>query len=42
MIWNHLDALSTYLDLYSTTYEKILILGDFNVGTEKQHISFLR
>ena len=34
MIGNHLDALSTYLDLHSTTYEKILILGDFNVGIE--------
>ena len=22
MIWNHLDTLSTYLDLHSTTYEK--------------------
>ena len=30
MICNHLNALSTYLDLHSTTYEKILILGDFN------------
>ena len=38
MIGNHLDALSTYLDLHSTTYEKILILGDFNVGIEEQHV----
>ena len=38
MIYNHLDALSTYLDLNSTTYEKILILGDFNVGKEEQHM----
>ena len=38
MIYNHLDALSTYLDLNSTAYEKILILGDFNVGTEEQHM----
>ena len=38
MIGNHLDALSTYLDLHSTTYEKILILGDFNVGIEEQHM----
>ena len=38
MICNHLDALSTYLDLHSTTYEKILILGDLNVGIEKQHM----
>ena len=27
MIGNHLDALSTYLDLHSTTYEKILNRG---------------
>ena len=33
MICNHLHALSTYLDLHPTTYEKSLILGDFNVGT---------
>ena len=38
LIGNHLDALSTYLDLHSTTYEKILILGDFNVGIEEQHL----
>ena len=38
MICNHLDALSTYLDLHSTTYEKILILGNFNVGIEEQHM----
>ena len=38
MIGNHLAALSTYLDLHSTTYEKILILGDFNVGKEEQHM----
>ena len=38
MIGNHLDALSTYLDLHSTTYEKILILGDFNVEIEEQHM----
>ena len=41
MICNHLDALSTYLDLHSTTYEKILILGDFNVGIEEQHMKAL-
>ena len=36
MICSHLNALSTYLDLHSTTYEKDLILGDFNVGIEEQ------
>ena len=35
MISIHLDALSKYLDLYSSTHEKIL-LGDFNVGIEEQ------
>ena len=38
MICNHLDALSAYLDLHSTTYEKILILGDFIVEIEEQHM----
>ena len=38
MICSHVDSLSTYLDLHSTTYEKILILGDFNVGIEEQHM----
>ena len=38
MTCNHLDWLSTYLDLYSTTYEKVLILGNFNVGIEEQHM----
>ena len=38
MICLHLDALSTSLDLHSTTYEKVLIVGNFNVGTEKQHM----
>ena len=33
----HLDTLSTSLNLHCTTYEKILIVGDFNVGIEKQH-----
>ena len=41
MICNHLDTLSTFLDLQSTTYEKILILGDFNVGIEEQHMKAL-
>ena len=38
MICNHLDAVSTYVDLHSTTYEKILIWGDFNVGIEEQYM----
>ena len=39
MICNHLDALSAYLDLDSTTHKTILILGDFDVGIEEQHIN---
>ena len=31
-------SLSTCLDLHSTTYENILILGNFNVGIEDQHM----
>ena len=38
MICNHLDALSTWLDLHSTTYENTLILDDFDVGIEEQNI----
>ena len=30
-IGNHLKALSDFLDSHSSTYKKILILGDFNV-----------
>ena len=38
MICLHLDALSTSLDLHSTTYEKVLIVGNFNVRIEKQQM----
>ena len=38
MICNHLDALCTCLDLHFTTYERVLILGDFNAGIEKQYV----
>ena len=31
-------SFSTCLDLHSTTYENILILGNFNVGIEDQHM----
>ena len=36
LIDNHLDALSKYLDLYSSEYEKVLPLGDFNADIIKQ------
>ena len=42
MICNHLDVLNTYLDLHSITYEKILILVDFNIGVEGQHMKAFR
>ena len=43
MISNHLRALSEYLDLHSSNYEKFIILGDFNVEMEAQQIeSFSR
>ena len=29
MVCNHLDTLSTYLDLHSTNHEKVLVLGEF-------------
>ena len=46
MTCNYLDALSTYLDLHSTTYEKVLILEGFNVGiwnmNEEQRMKVFR
>ena len=38
MIDNHLHVLSKYLDLYSSKYEKVLILDEFNAGIEEKHI----
>ena len=38
MICNDLDAMSRYLHLNFTTYEKILILGEFNVGIGEQYM----
>ena len=37
-ISNTLLAISDSLNLYSSTYNKIVILGDFNLGTEDNHI----
>ena len=39
-ISNTLLAISDSLNLYSSTYNKIVILGDFNLGTEDNHIRF--
>ena len=38
LIDGHLDAFSQYIALHSLTCEKVLILGDFNVRIEKQHM----
>ena len=35
MICNYLDALGTYLDLHSTTYEKLLILNNCYVDRNR-------
>ena len=35
---NNLKALSDFLDSHSSTYEKILILGDFNVEADDQNM----
>ena len=35
---NQLDAQSKYLDLYSSTHEKVTILGGFNADIEEKHM----
>ena len=35
---NHLKALSDFLDSHSSTYEKVLTLGDFNVEADDQNM----
>ena len=37
-IGNHLKALSDFLDSHSSTNEKVLILGDFNVEADDQNM----
>ena len=37
-ISNHIGALSDFLDFHSSTYNNIIILGDFNVGVEEPHM----
>ena len=34
MICQHMEALAKNMDLYSSTYEKIFFLGDFNASVE--------
>ena len=38
MIDNHFDALRKYLDLYSSRYEKVLILDDLNADITEKHM----
>ena len=38
LIGNHLDAVSKTLDLHSSTYDKIILLGDFNNEIDEQHM----
>ena len=37
-IGNHVEALSDFLDFHSSSYNNIIILGDFNVGVEEPHM----
>ena len=37
-IGNHLKALSDFLGFHSSSYNNIIILGDFNVGVEEPHM----
>ena len=39
LITNYLATLEKFFDLHSSKYEKVLILGDFNVGVKEQLIS---
>ena len=42
LIGYDLDAVSKTLDLHSSTYDKIMLLGDFNTEIDEQHMqSFL-
>ena len=40
-ISNHLQRLRNSLDLYSAKYEKIILIGDFNVSPEYSHFENL-
>ena len=39
-ISNHLDRLSENLDTFSKIYEKMIILGDFNVEANEHHMKY--
>ena len=38
LIGNHLDAVSETIDLHSSIYDKIILLGDFNSEIDEQHM----
>ena len=38
LIENHLQAVSKPLDIFSKTYDQIVLLGDFNVEIEENHM----
>ena len=38
MIKSHLATISNFLDLHSSKYKKMLILGDLNVRIDEPHI----
>ena len=40
-IGNHLEALRDFSDFHSSSYNNIIILGDFNVGVEEPHMKTL-
>ena len=42
LIGNHLQALNEKLDIYSTSYDNFVILGNFNIEMEEQQIKALR
>ena len=39
---SHFDVLSKDLDLHSSTYEKVLLLGDYNVRIDEQYMKSFR
>ena len=41
-IGNHLESLSDFLDFHSSSYNNIIILGDFNVCVEEPHMKTFR
>ena len=38
LISNHIEALRDFSDFHSSSYNNIIILGDFNVGVEEPHM----